>query len=73
MAWVYIQSETPSEAPPHGLFTVGHYAPDGTWHSDSDHNTREEAADRVAYLNGRASVNRTLDAALNSGDGSYRP
>ena len=45
MSWVYIKSE------PH-LWTVGFYAPYGTWHTDSDHSTKDEAADRCAYLNG---------------------
>jgi hypothetical protein len=44
-AWVYINSEP-------GLWTVGFYAPDGTWHSDSDHDDREKAAVRCAWLNG---------------------
>jgi len=43
--WVYIQSE-PS------LWTVGFYSPDGRWQPDSDHSSREEAAERVHYLNG---------------------
>ncbi len=42
--WVYIQSEP-------GLYTVGFYAPNGEWHTDSDHGNREEAAERVHYLN----------------------
>ena len=42
---VYIQSEL-------NLYTVGFYDPEGAWHSDSDHDDREEAAKRVAYLNG---------------------
>ncbi len=45
MTWVYILSE------PH-LWTVGFYAPDGTWNPDSDHDDREHAAARVNYLNG---------------------
>ena len=44
--WVYILSEP-------NLWTVGFYAPDGSWHTDSDHDTKSEAADRCAYLNGR--------------------
>lgn len=64
--WVYIQSEP-------GLLTVGFYDPKGKWHADSDHNTRAEAAARVAYLNGSGAVRGALDEALNSGDGSYRP
>lgn len=43
--YVYINSEP-------GLWTVGFYAPNGQWHSESDHNDREEAAKRVAWLNG---------------------
>lgn len=43
--WVYIQTEP-------CLYTVGHYSPDGKWHTDSDHESKEEAADRVATLNG---------------------
>jgi len=45
--YVYIQSES---SPP--LWTVGFYTPDGRWHSDSDHDSRESAAARVRYLNG---------------------
>jgi hypothetical protein len=47
--WVYIQSE-PS------LWTVGFYDPSGKWHTDSDHDSREKAAERVAYLNGEGSA-----------------
>ncbi len=43
--YVYIQSEP-------GLFTTGFYSPDGKWHPESDHETREAAAERVNYLNG---------------------
>ena len=43
--WVYQQTEE-------ALWTVGYYAPDGEWHTDSDHGTKEEAAGRVSYLNG---------------------
>ena len=45
MGYVYIQSEPK-------LFTVGFYDPQGEWQSDSDHSDREEAARRVAWLNG---------------------
>jgi hypothetical protein len=48
-AYVYIKSE------PH-LFTVGFYDPKGKWHADSDHTAREEAAKRVAYLNGHSAA-----------------
>ncbi len=44
-AYVYIQSEP-------GLWTVGFYDPTGKWHPESDHGSRADAADRVAYLNG---------------------
>ena len=43
--YVYIESE-------HNLWTVGFYDPKGNWHPDSDHDNREEAAKRVAWLNG---------------------
>ena len=43
--YVYLRSEP-------GLWTVGFYSPDGKWNTDSDHNDREEAAKRVAWLNG---------------------
>ena len=45
MSYVYIRSEP-------GLFTVGHYSPDGKWHSDSDYASKEAAVDRVMRLNG---------------------
>jgi hypothetical protein len=54
--WVYVRSEP-------GLWTVGFFDPDGRWHSDSDHSEREDAAARVAFLNGKAcSPNEALDA-----------
>ena len=43
--YVYIKSEP-------NLWTVGFYDPSGQWHPDSDHETRESAANRVHYLNG---------------------
>jgi hypothetical protein len=43
--WVYIQSEP-------GLWTVGFYNPDGIWISESDHDSKVAAAERVHYLNG---------------------
>lgn len=48
--WVYLLSE-----PQTPLWTVGFYDPEGEWHPDSDHETKEEAASRVAYLNGERS------------------
>ena len=35
-------------------FTVGFYKPCGDWTPESDHETKEEAAKRVNYLNGKA-------------------
>ena len=43
--WVYIQSEPK-------LYTVGFFAPDETWHTDSDWSFKEDAAKRVSFLNG---------------------
>jgi len=43
--YVYIKSEP-------GLWTVGFYSPDGKWNPESDHDTKEAAAERVAWLNG---------------------
>lgn len=54
MSWVYVRSEP-------GLWTVGHYDPDGEWHSDSDHGSPLEAGDRCAYLNG-SPLAQQLDA-----------
>lgn len=38
-----------------GLWTVGHYGPDGKFHPESDHRLPEDAAERVHYLNGGGS------------------
>ena len=43
--YVYINSEP-------GLWTVGFYRPDGRWEPESDHQSIEAAAQRVAWLNG---------------------
>ena len=43
--YVYIKSEP-------GLWTVGFYRPNGQWEPESDHGSKEDAAGRVAYLNG---------------------
>jgi len=56
MSYVYIQSEP-------GLFTVGFYDPSGRWQAESDHGSRGEAADRVAYLNGTAALEARAGAA----------
>ena len=49
--WVYIRTDSQ-------LFTVGHHDPNGKWHTDSDHTTKEEAADRVHYLNGGTTLKK---------------
>ena len=64
--YVYVKSKFPGEQ----LWTVGFYKPDGSWEPESDHESAEDAADRVAWLNG---YNPSLDQALNEGDGVYRP
>ena len=43
--YVYIQSEPQ-------LYTVGFYDPSGRWNPESDQDTKEQAADRVRFLNG---------------------
>ena len=40
------------EMPGHYLWVVGFYTPQGVWIAESDHNTKEAAADRVHWLNG---------------------
>lgn len=49
MGWVYINPEP-------GLWVVGFYTPDGRWIPESDHDSAEEARDRVHYLNGGREV-----------------
>ena len=45
MSYVYLSFES-------GLWTVGFYRPDGKWEPESDHSSWDEAAKRVAWLNG---------------------
>lgn len=45
--YVYVRSEPQ-------LWTVGFYKPDGSFEPDSDHDVRDEARERVHYLNGGA-------------------
>ncbi len=52
MSYVYRKTE---RSP--GLWTVGHWQPDGRWEPESDHSTEEEAAERARWLNGGASPN----------------
>jgi len=49
MSYVYIETEHNANG---SLYTVGFYSPDGQWHPESDHDSRESAAARVHYLNG---------------------
>jgi hypothetical protein len=56
MSYVYIVSETAAETGSYHLYTVGFYRPDGRWVPESDHggpDGADEAAARVAYLNGQ--------------------
>ncbi len=46
---MYVYRDFHKEA---GCYTVGFYTPEGRWESESDHETKEEAADRVHWLNG---------------------
>ena len=48
-AYVYIRTES-------GLWTAGFYRPDGGFEPESDHGTGEDAAKRVAWLNGDAAA-----------------
>lgn len=54
--WVYKESEP-------GLYTVGFYTPSGAWKPDSDHTEREQAANRVYYLNG-GSIHITISKSI---------
>ena len=58
--YVYLHSQTAGEDK-HGrwgdLYTVGFYAPDGKWHPEKDCTSEEEAARRVAWLNGSGGSN----------------
>ena len=51
--YVYIKSEP-------FLWTVGHYTPDGKWVPESDHNNKDDAAERVSYLNGDSVKQQSL-------------
>ena len=45
MSYVYIKSEP-------NLYTVGFYDPKGNWIAESDYENKDDAASRVAWLNG---------------------
>ena len=47
MTWIYIDL-----IKEYGCYTVGHYNQDGKFEPESDHDTAEQAAARVHYLNG---------------------
>lgn len=47
-----------------GLWTVGHYAPNGDWYPRSDHESPEEAAEWVGRLNGHKDEQAVKDAML---------
>lgn len=51
--WVYLNSES-------GLWTTGFYSPDEQWHPDRDFDDKEEAAKRVAWLNGSPELPKEL-------------
>lgn len=44
------------------LWTVGFYHPEGRWHPESDHDSAEDAAARVHYLNGGRAAPEMLEA-----------
>lgn len=48
--YVYIKTEK-------NLWTVGFYDPNGVWQSESDCDSKEEAVERVAWLNGSGKRN----------------
>ena len=53
MSYVYILSEDWREnGKRHTLYTVGHYKSDGKFEPESDHSNKDEAAERVHWLNG---------------------
>jgi hypothetical protein len=69
---MYVYKRT--EFSPYCLYTVGYYEPNGEWVPESDHDTSEQAAERTAWLNGsRPTMPESVQEALNSGDGTYRP
>ena len=57
MNYVYIKSEP-------GLWTVGFYRIDGQWEPESDHDLKEKAAERVAWLNGQKGYDTPKDERM---------
>lgn len=50
-----------TEFSPYELYTVGTYS-SGKWQPESDHDTKEQAAARVHFLNGGASLSPYVEA-----------
>jgi alkylhydroperoxidase family enzyme len=59
VSYVYVKSEE-------SLWTVGFYDPGGKWQSESDHDSKEAAASRVAWLNGSVDPVATARAILDA-------
>ena len=55
--YVYIKSESQ-------LYTVGFYDPSGKWIPESDHDHSEDAAKRVAWLNGNGEELQILESKI---------
>lgn len=70
---MYVYKRT--EFSPYCLYTVEHYDPkSNNWIPESDHDTKEAAAERTAWLNGsRPTLPDSVKEALNTGNGSYHP
>ena len=49
---MYVYIKTPGGHDYPALYTVGFYKPDGEWEPESDHESQDDAANRVAWLNG---------------------
>ena len=53
MSYVYVLSEKwREEGVLHHLYTVGFYKPDGKFEPESDFSSKDDARNRVAFLNG---------------------
>lgn len=52
MMYVYRHYQLAFRATGEVLWVVGFYDPQGKWQPESDHESREEAAKRVHWLNG---------------------
>ena len=55
-AWVFMTTRCRDG---HETYTVGFHDPKGVWHPESDHEERDKALDRVAWLNGAADDDST--------------